>query len=79
MAMSKGKATTCAQCSKNLNKKTYYYRNNNYFCNQRCFGLFWPKYLEEKAKKEEEAKAAAEAAAAAPAEEAPAEEAPAEA
>lgn len=77
MAMSKGKASTCAECSKGLTKKSYYYRNNNYFCNQRCFNNFWPKYLEEKAKKAEEAKAAAEAAANAPAEEAA--EAPAEA
>lgn len=77
MAMSKGKATTCAECSKGLSKKSYFYRNNSYFCNQRCFTKFWPKYLETKAQKEAEAKAAAEAAAAAPAEEAP--EAPAEA
>lgn len=74
MAMSKGKSSTCADCSKALSKKTYYYRNNNYFCNKRCFNNFWGKYLEEKAKKAEEAKAAAEA----PAEEA-APEAPAEA
>lgn len=77
MAMSKGKASACADCKKALSKKTYYYRNNQYFCNKRCFGKTWEKQLEEKAKKEAEAKEAAAAAAAAPAEEAP--EAPVEA
>ena len=27
----------CAQCSKNLKKKTWYYRDNKYFCNKRCW------------------------------------------
>lgn len=27
----------CAQCSKNLKKKTWYYRANKYFCNKRCW------------------------------------------
>ncbi len=27
----------CSQCSKNLKKKTWYYRANKYFCNKRCW------------------------------------------
>ncbi len=27
----------CTQCSKNLKKKTWYYRGNKYFCNKRCW------------------------------------------
>ncbi len=27
----------CTQCSKNLKKKTWYYRDNKYFCNKRCW------------------------------------------
>ncbi len=27
----------CAQCSKNMKKKTWYYRDNRYFCNKRCW------------------------------------------
>ncbi len=27
----------CTQCSKNLKKKTWYYRSNKYFCNKRCW------------------------------------------
>ena len=31
------RATTCAQCSKRLDRKKQYYRNGRYFCNKRCF------------------------------------------
>ena len=27
----------CTQCSKNLKKKTWYYRDNKYFCNKPCW------------------------------------------
>ncbi len=27
----------CVQCSKNLKKKTWYYRDNKYFCNKNCW------------------------------------------
>ncbi len=27
----------CSQCSKNMKKKTWYYRDNRYFCNKRCW------------------------------------------
>lgn len=29
--------TQCAGCAKNLKKKLWYYRNNNYFCNNQCY------------------------------------------
>ena len=39
-AVGRGKGSRpkqCTQCSKNLKKKTWYYRDNKYFCNKRCW------------------------------------------
>ncbi len=57
----------CTSCSKRLNRKSWYYRNGQFFCKKRCFVTHQEKAASEKAK-------AAEAAAATPQE--PATEAP---
>jgi hypothetical protein len=31
------KAATCSNCGKRLNRKSWYYRNNAYFCKRRCW------------------------------------------
>ncbi len=31
------RASACASCAKRLSKKTWYYRNGQYFCKKRCW------------------------------------------
>lgn len=31
------RSTTCSSCGKRLNKKSWYYRNGQYFCKKRCW------------------------------------------
>ena len=31
------RAAACASCGKRLNRKQWYYRNNQYFCTRRCW------------------------------------------
>ena len=31
------RAAACASCGKRLNRKQWYYRNNQYFCTKRCW------------------------------------------
>jgi len=44
------KPTNCVKCNKHLKRKSWYYRNNGYYCSKRCWKLA------EKAKKEADAK-----------------------
>ena len=56
------KAAACAQCSKRLNRKRWYYRNGKYYCTQRCFETERAKAASEAASKSAAAPAQAEAA-----------------
>ena len=69
------KAAACAHCGKRLNRKSWYYRNNAYFCKPRCWEEAQEKAAESKAAAAEAkpAEAKAEAAPAAPAKGKPAE------
>lgn len=31
------KAAACATCGKRLNRKSWFYRNNKYYCKRRCW------------------------------------------
>jgi hypothetical protein len=64
------RAATCTSCGKRLNRKSWYYRNNKYFCKQRCWdteAAKMAKEAKEKAAKEAEAKTKEQAAKAEPA------------
>lgn len=65
------KAAQCTSCGKRLNRKSWYYRNNKYFCKQRCWDTEAAKMAKDKAEKAE--KAAAEKAEKAAKDAAPAE------
>ena len=59
-ATKKPKRRTCAQTKKKMQRKSWYYRDGEYFINKSAFKAWKKKKLEEK-KKEEEEKAKAEA------------------
>lgn len=33
----KTRPSNCVNCNKKLSKKSWYYRNGNYFCNKKCY------------------------------------------
>lgn len=33
------KPTNCSKCNKRLKRKSWYYRNGNYYCTKRCWKL----------------------------------------
>ena len=43
----KEKPTNCEECNKALSKKSWYYRNGNYYCNKKCWKAFSMKAQEE--------------------------------
>ena len=43
----KEKPTNCEECNKALSKKSWYYRNGNYYCNKKCWKAFSKKAQEE--------------------------------
>ena len=47
--------TQCASCNKRMSKKTWYYRNGQYFCKKRCYEEFKAKAAKEAQDKKEEA------------------------
>lgn len=49
MARSEDKRKNCASCNKSLLRKDWYYRNNGYFCNKKCFKTFEEKKQSESA------------------------------
>lgn len=40
---------TCASCGKRLNRKSWYYRNNKFFCKRRCWETEQAKAAKDKA------------------------------
>ena len=48
------RAATCAQCSKRLSRKSWYYRNGKYYCKRRCWVTEGEKAATEAAKAEKE-------------------------
>lgn len=54
----------CASCNKRMSRKSWYYRNGQYFCKKRCFETAKAKAAQEAAKAATEApKAASQASA----------------
>ena len=62
------KAAACTNCGKRLNRKSWFYRNNKYFCKRRCWDAEQEKLAKESpqadAKPQGEAEGKAEAKAA---------------
>ncbi len=52
----KAKRKNCANCSKQVKRITWFYRNGKFFCSKGCFKIFDKKQREEREQKEEEAK-----------------------
>jgi hypothetical protein len=46
------KAAACTNCGKRLNRKSWFYRNNKYFCKRRCWDAEQEKLAKEGAKAE---------------------------
>ena len=47
------KPANCMKCNKHLQRKTWYYRNNGYYCSKRCWKSAEQDKKEAEAKKEE--------------------------
>ena len=43
-----GKPTNCKKCNKHLSRKSWYYRNGEYYCTKRCWKLATAKKEEPK-------------------------------
>lgn len=54
------KAAACANCGKRLNRKSWFYRNNKYFCKRRCWDTEQEKLATEAAKVEAKPQGGAE-------------------
>jgi hypothetical protein len=49
MRKSKQKVTKqCPTCNRYIRRVSWYYRNNGYYCNKKCFKKYQKKLLEEK-------------------------------
>jgi hypothetical protein len=49
---SEAKRKPCTECTKQTLRKTWYYRNNSYFCGKDCFTKFMEKKVGKGAKQE---------------------------
>lgn len=52
----KAKRKNCANCSKQVKRIGWFYRNGKFFCSKGCFKVFDKKQKEEQKEKEEQAK-----------------------
>jgi hypothetical protein len=48
MAKTEEKRKNCQNCNKSMQRVSWYYRNNGYFCNKSCFQSFAKKQQKEK-------------------------------
>jgi len=46
------KTANCMKCNKRLQRKTWYYRANGYYCSKRCWRLALQEAAEKKQKEE---------------------------
>ena len=46
------KPTNCMKCNKRLKRKSWYYKNNSYYCSKGC----WQQAVEDQVKKKEKEK-----------------------